>query len=278
MDLLKRELERKKKTVEKAKATSGGRRFFRAGDLRRQEEEEEEEKQAKYAASRKKRKLGSDQDDDEHTTTAALGSKKKKDKGSQKAKESETQEKESSVSKKSQSESNEAVRLSSDEITKKLRAFGLPIKLFGESLEDRVKRLRKALDEQRKAQAGDAEMDEFRLGRGHGIRNTFLGKDKDDTAGAGEQAHVEETDAAKDDKETETKDDDDDLGDDSDPHKRVYKYFKGLLRGGKTISCWPDSVKRSVAGRNETKTLKQCKDYIRPMFKLLKSRRMDESI
>ena len=37
----------------------------------------------------------------------------------------------------------------------------------------------------------------------------------------------------------------------------------------------PDHVRRTVQGKFESKTLKQCRDYIRPLFKLLKSRRLE---
>eukprot|EP00558_Chaetoceros_sp_UNC1202_P005039 CAMPEP_0197250288 /NCGR_PEP_ID=MMETSP1429-20130617/52112_1 /TAXON_ID=49237 /ORGANISM="Chaetoceros sp., Strain UNC1202" /LENGTH=111 /DNA_ID=CAMNT_0042712077 /DNA_START=94 /DNA_END=426 /DNA_ORIENTATION=- len=33
-----------------------------------------------------------------------------------------------------------------------------------------------------------------------------------------------------------------------------------------------------MAGKNETKTLKQCKDYIRPLLKQCKNRRLEESM
>jgi pre-mRNA-splicing factor 18 len=40
----------------------------------------------------------------------------------------------------------------------------------------------------------------------------------------------------------------------------------------------PELVARSVAGKNESKTFKQCKDYIRPLFKLLKSRKLEDGL
>ena len=40
----------------------------------------------------------------------------------------------------------------------------------------------------------------------------------------------------------------------------------------------PDDFKRSLAGRNERKTVKQCKDYIRPLFQLCKRRQLEEGL
>ena len=37
-------------------------------------------------------------------------------------------------------------------------------------------------------------------------------------------------------------------------------------------------MKRSVAGKKETNTVKQCKDYIRPLFKLCKNRTIEDSM
>jgi pre-mRNA-splicing factor 18 len=274
MDLLKRELARKKKSVEKAKANAGGRRFFRAGDLRRQEEEEDNEEKEKG----RKRKLT-----DEIEPSASSSNKHRagtKESGNNE----ETEVHGSATNDNNLVESNgndgEAgnLKLSLDDITKRLRMLGHPIKLFGETTTDRVKRLRKALDEQKNLQAGLSEMEEFRLGRGHGIRNPFLEKDDkvkraEDPAEAADEVDKKEGDDTKD------NDNDNNELDENDPHKRVYKYFKGLIKTWEAdLNERPESVKRSVAGRNETKTMKQCKDYIRPLFKLCKNRRVDEGI
>lgn len=85
-------------------------------------------------------------------------------------------------------------------------------------------------------------------------------------------------------KEKPNDDDKDDLQgeneeDQSDPPKIIYKYLKGLLKEWeRELAERPESITRSVAGRNESKTLKQCKDYIRPLFKLLKSRRLEDGL
>ena len=63
---------------------------------------------------------------------------------------------------------------------------------------------------------------------------------------------------------------------DNDPAKKVYKFLKGLLKEWEAeLEARPNSVANSVAGRNESKTLKQCKDYIRPLFKQLKRRKLE---
>jgi pre-mRNA-splicing factor 18 len=276
MDLLKRELERKKKSVQKAKANAGGGRFFRAGDLRRQQEEGEDEE--KEEERRRKRKLADEVDEPSSSNNKHRAVTKKSGTSEAREGDGESATNDSDFVESSGNDGGEAhnnLKLSLDEITNRLRMLGYPIKLFGETTGDRVKRLRKALDEQKNLQAGLSEMEEFRLGRGHGIRNPFLEKDNktkrtDDHAEATDHGNKKEGD--------DTKDDDNEL-DENDPHKRVYKYFKGLIKTWEAdLNERPESVKRSVAGRNETKTMKQCKDYIRPLFKLCKNRRVDEGI
>ena len=65
----------------------------------------------------------------------------------------------------------------------------------------------------------------------------------------------------------------------NDKPKRIYRYFKSLIRQWEEdLSRRPDAVRRTAAGKNETKTLKQCRDYIRPLFHLCKRRELEEEI
>ena len=275
MDLLKRELERKKKSVQKAKSSAGGRRYFRASDLRRQEDDESEKEEELQS---RKRKI-SDSDDEKQDGLSPKKSQRseagtdklllKDESGAKSTAKASNSKNEPDETKDEEKEGEStAFKLSPEEVSQRLRALGYPIKLFGESAWDRLKRLRKALDEQKNVQAGLSEMEEFRLGRGHGIRNPFL--EKDDKATELE-AHVEASEDtaaaannnAGDDGEKE-EEQDYDLKNEDDPHKRIYKYFKGLIKKWEEdLNRRPESVKRSVVGRNELKTMKQCKDYIR---------------
>ena len=155
--------------------------------------------------------------------------------------------------------------------------MGLPVRLFGEVLsnqgdESRRRRLRQALAQHNETLAGLEEKNEFRLEKGHSIRNTFLEKDNNDaeskTAGLPDKSQKkrDETEKIEENKPLPT-----------DPHKRIYKYFKGLLREWEDdLSKRPEEVKRSVAGKNETKTMQQCRDYIAPLFKQCKKRQVEE--
>ena len=64
-----------------------------------------------------------------------------------------------------------------------------------------------------------------------------------------------------------------------DDHTRVREYFKASLRiWEEQLNSRPDHIKRMAQGKIETKTQKQCKDYIRPLFKLCKKKEVPQDI
>ena len=161
-------------------------------------------------------------------------------------------------------------------IKKMLRDLGHPIKLFGESdlqikqrLTDLSARMKQAIGEK-----NEDYRDEFRLGSGHGIRNPFL--EKDDITTTKQSASLgKKIDEGSNEKDNEHKVEENN----DDEHKRIYHFFKQLLRQWEDeLALRSDYVKRSAKGKNETLTLKQCKDYIRPLFKQCKKRTLGKDI
>ena len=64
-----------------------------------------------------------------------------------------------------------------------------------------------------------------------------------------------------------------------DDHKLVRNYFRQLLKEWeRDLDLRPDAEKATPQGRTNTKTQKQCKDYIRPLFKLCKKKDVPPSI
>lgn len=254
MDLLKREMERKKKMLEGAKAKSGH-RFLRAKDLRVEEEETE----------RAKRRT--------KPNDSAATKRQKMDYLEEESTDKVKRQPENELKKREEPSSREGVASSTDDmtaaaITNEFRSFGLPIRLFGETDAERRGRLQEARKSQKETLASLSEKEEFRLGKGHGIRNPFL--EKNETA----ETVASKPSARKVDKEENWTADDE-----KDPPKKIYRYLKGLLREWEDdLTTRSEEVKRSVAGRNESKTLKQCKDYIRPLFKLCKNRTLGEDM
>ena len=276
MDLLKKELERKKKAIEQAKQQQGGSKFLKASELRRiQEEQEEEERQRK----RKHNTTGTEAKTDDASKKRPRPSKEEAVSEESDAQKEQTSDTDNAKDKKTISDASNGIgSLSSEEVMQRLRALGLPIQMFGENASHRLERLREAMEKQKNVMAGLSEMEEFRLGSGHGIRNPFLERDK-----KGDQDEVPQETAAKvadnDSKKAAHNDEKEDEADEDDPHKRIYHFFKGLLRQWEDdLALRLEAVKRTAAGRNETKTLKQCKDYIRPLFKLCKTRRLEPSL
>ncbi|OQR90710.1 pre-mRNA-splicing factor 18, partial [Thraustotheca clavata] len=54
--------------------------------------------------------------------------------------------------------------------------------------------------------------------------------------------------------------------------RTVYRFFKEMLgRWEEALANRPENVKRSAQGKIASRTMKQCKDYIRPLFRLCKS-------
>lgn len=126
---------------------------------------------------------------------------------------------------------------------------------------------------------GESEKDEFLLDSVDRTRNVFLEKDAHNDAspakaskgggdGGGEATAPPPAPSAP---MTE-----EEL---NDKPKRIYRYFKSLVRQWEDdLARRPDDVRRTAAGKNETKTLKQCRDYIRPLFQLCKRRELADDL
>lgn len=329
MDLLKAEIERKRKAVELAKKSADvgriearcgddsrkeGRKFLRAADLRRFQERQDEteehwRRKELHAAGNRVKDSGESlgqvagkrirmSTEKKNTHDGNIISRNEIEKGTVHEKDRHENENSSSQSADKSSRRDTKLteqKLSPAEVTELLRGLGLPIRLFGERTvrlgkptyddSQRLERLNEARENQKMVMAGMSEMDEFRLGSGHGIRNPFLGGKKhggegeEDTATNAKKADIVSTGEA--DKQSSLKEEtlENDDHDVDDPHKRIHRFFKKLLRQWEDdLAHRPDAVKRTAAGKNETKTLKQCKDYIRPLFKLCKSRRLEPSL
>uniref|UniRef100_A0A7S1ZHV8 Pre-mRNA-splicing factor 18 n=1 Tax=Trieres chinensis TaxID=1514140 RepID=A0A7S1ZHV8_TRICV len=337
MDLLKAEIERKRKAVELAKSSkevgrvggsrTGGsddgggggtnRQYLKASDLRRfherQEEEEEERRRgggrSRVGAGDKARKRRRDEPPEPPGDSKSVAGRDGSDRGDKLMQGADSPAekgvvKDDGAARKGRREHED--RLEPEEVTRLLRELGLPVRLFGERTaqqEDgtyddsqRLERLHEARESRRAAMAGMSEMDEFRLGSGHGIRNPFLGGKKrgGDKDGEGEKDElvkrakldtVSGTSGPSGKMDHSGKKEGKGSGkargdeDEDDPHKRIYRFFKTQLRQWEDeLSRRPESTRRTAAGRNETKTVKQCKDYIRPLFKLCKKRTLEPGI
>ncbi|KAF0720385.1 Aste57867_361 [Aphanomyces stellatus] len=80
----------------------------------------------------------------------------------------------------------------------------------------------------------------------------------------GGEMNLQET---KDDKEAEGEENKEERSDEM----LVYRYFKSMLSmWEQALGQRPEGVKRTAQGKIATQTMKQCKDYIRPLFRMCK--------
>jgi pre-mRNA-splicing factor 18 len=237
----------------KAEAQSGKKpKYMRRAeveDLRlekeKQQRQEEEEERLKKAAT-KKRKL---------ETPAPVAEKEKEEK-----------------------EEHDEATLSYAEMKRRLRELGAPVTLFGETDRDRMARLRLAEHDAATRRAdelgdGHANRNEFLDGRDDGVRDRDDDDDDDERGGSGEDKRGGAL-AADDAMAAHGGGDDE-----QDDVMIVYSFFKGMLRRWEQdLADRPDQIKRTAQGKMATKTMKQCKDYIRPLFKLCKKRDVSSDI
>ncbi|KAG7378864.1 Pre-mRNA-splicing factor 18 [Phytophthora pseudosyringae] len=233
-------------------------KYLRRAEVESLLEEEEE-------APAKKRKL-------DQQVTAATSDQETQDAAAEDAERQDQQQDES------------VAVLSWPDLRRRLRELGQPITLFGESMADRMTRLRGL-------EIDAVTKHEVELGAGHGIRNRFVGGDggargeqKDTADDADEAAEEFEGSAAavEGGKRSRSKFQEvagEDEDDEKDADKMVYRFFKGMLQRWETdLATRPDHVKRTAQGKIAVKTMKQCKDYIRPLFKLCKHRQVPSDI
>lgn len=249
MDLLKAEINRKRKAAEEiiaqigTSSTIGNSKYIRQGDLRKIEEDKRISQQ-KILDEQRSAPVKLINNSNVHSDVVANPPKSVMDFSS----------------------------LTVSQIKLRLRELGRPITLFGESESDRLQRLVTL-------QSEEQQDDDFKLGSGHNISNTFLTN----------RNVVHSIDKEDDDDEDDNEDGDEDKESnkllkkpvfrevlfsripDLPPEKVIYKYFRSLTKLWEwDLNEREDHEKRTAKGKLETKTQKQCKDYIRPLYKLCK--------
>jgi pre-mRNA-splicing factor 18 len=280
MDLLKAEIERKKAAA--AAAQPSKKRYLTASERRaiaEQQAEAEEEAERLRREKKRRRKRNDESDDESGENLVTLLTKRYVP---QKKKEEQDHGGDAAQLKRSDSQSSDKQnnleslkQLSTSDVNAALRRFGLPIRFFGESTNDILSRLAVAMQGREAAMIAGGEEDEFLLDSAHRTRNVFLEKegDKDEATAPAVKSPKRDEEAASSaatPKEKEVT---------NDPPKQIYRYFKNLLRQWENdLALRPDNIKRTAAGKNETKTLKQCKDYIRPLFQMCKRRELDDNM
>lgn len=156
-----------------------------------------------------------------------------------------------------------------DQLIEKFRQLNQPIMLFGETIEARQLRLQEAQH--------DALIHQHEMGvaEGHDIRNSFLKQSASHPSSSSHRTHEEEEeDDAEDERAAAAASEVTKTTKTSSPKiltdtENIYQFFRLQLKSWEQdLRDRPEGVKASAQGKIATKTMKQCKDYIRPLFKL----------
>ncbi|KAJ1459296.1 Prp18 domain-containing protein [Pelagophyceae sp. CCMP2097] len=173
---------------------------------------------------------------------------------------------------------------SKSDVFKRLRSFGEPVTVFGEDSAARCARLVDVEFSDRSMVKVKSNDDGFALDAAYSTSNTFLAQDERAAAKS----------KGSDDEDSESEDDDapaapagavaaapatpaeqaEQKG--AREQKFIRKWISKRLKEWESdLAGRADSAKATPQGRVATKTYKQCKDYIRPLVKLLKQRLLE---
>ncbi|KAI0293825.1 Prp18 domain-containing protein [Russula brevipes] len=259
MDALKAEIASKRKTLDNGQQRPN--KYMRRGDIERMKEEEEQnarEEAAKKAAQAQAQTLRCC---NPQSRSASLTPAR-------------------STASPSPEDPGVAFNISNEETIRRLRAKGQPIRLFGESDKDRRLRLRalELIEEKGHERVGgqndfrkaleDVESAE-RLMRDRNANSTASeegkGKKKDDSASGDGEIAVLDMALIK-----------------TDPDKLYpviyYALKRGLKEWGESMAERPEHVKRTTQGKLAAATQVQSAQYLKPLFKLLRSRSLPDDM
>ncbi|KAF9113590.1 mRNA splicing protein prp18 [Mortierella sp. AM989] len=283
MDLIEDTIAKKRSALESITGTTK-KKYVRRGDLERQREQEylaEQERERKEKEERE-RQLALEKEA-KHKSGAAkstsLSPSSSSAQGTPSSQTSSPKDNEASPSLSSSiplSTTEEAVasaatfNIQPEEVVRRLRARGQPIRLFAET------------DQQRKIRLRALELVED---RSEGQRNDFMRAMENAETGL----HMEAL--GKDSKEKKVKvDPTKDLDtkeisvsllekDQDKLYVLIYTYFKRLLREWEQdLDQRPDEIKRSTAGKLATATRAQSAEYLRPFFKQLRQKSLEQDV
>jgi len=255
-------------------------KFVKNGDLRKSEQSEINRKETQQLKQKeeRKRKRGEERRADEiapPTTTTAAATAKSTAVSAPVVDDAEndtnTNTNNQPTKVRSQSMDAAFLTITPKEVTRRLRKMFQPTKLFGETEDDRKDRLHSA--QKNFVHGGD----DFKV---VGQRNVFL--DAQNDTNISESNNNNKNDSNNSNSNNEKKNEweiDLDSADAKDDHKVIYSFFKGLLKDWENdLNNRDESDRRTAQGKIDVKTQKQCKDYIRPLFKLCKNRELEPTL
>ncbi|TPX54749.1 hypothetical protein PhCBS80983_g05783 [Powellomyces hirtus] len=282
MEAIKAELERKKAAMAQAKAAGPGKKYYKRGELEKLREEQyraEQEKLEQERLEKQKRRA-------EAAGPRMLSSADSRP-ATPDARNPGGDAKNNGTNDESGDADGEALdyNLPESELVRRFRARDQPIRLFGETDKQRIRRLRivEASEERTEGQRND-----FRAAMA-ATDQDLVNDNLKRKASIGEGGVDDEDDQYR--KKKTNRETERELVDttvlsvellESDPDK-VYTllsvYFKRVLREWeKSLNARPEDEKRSVQGRFQAATQGQTADYMKPFFKQLKKRALQPDV
>ncbi|POG65557.1 hypothetical protein GLOIN_2v1665601 [Rhizophagus irregularis DAOM 181602=DAOM 197198] len=262
MNFLKAEIENKRKFLENIHSEEQEqkkKKYVRRSDVEKKREQQYLAEQAEIEKKREERKR------QKNKTLLLLAEQEKAEKS---ASDSEGQ--------KEEYDGSDTFNISPEEVVRRLRAKGQPIRLFGESDKDRKTRLRalELIEERTEGQRND-------------FMRTLEEMDTNlDLEALKKQQDEEESRTSKKKKTTE-----DSVLDNTpisiellekDPDKLfvlIYTFLRRLIREWEQeMNNRPDHVKRSVQGKLSAATQKQTNEYMQPFFRTLKKKSIEPDV
>ncbi|KAJ3188846.1 mRNA splicing protein prp18 [Gaertneriomyces sp. JEL0708] len=273
MDILKAELERKKKEKDAIVPKNGTKKYFKRGELEKERERQYLEEQERLDRERQEklaRKLAEVRGDS--PLPGSLG---------RSATPTPSQK---SDNEKADSDDEDALAIPESELNRRFRLLQAPIKLFAETLPQRIKRLRRLeathLDSVQSGQRNDFRAAMSKTEQELALENLKRRPSSDATDNTEDDAFPKKK------QRTELPEVDTTaislslLQSDPDAvYNLLYIYFKRLIREWELfLAARPEDVKRSVQGRLQSATQGQTTEYMKPFFKLLKKRALEPDV
>ncbi|KAJ3292991.1 mRNA splicing protein prp18 [Borealophlyctis nickersoniae] len=273
MDFLKAEMEKKRKALDQLE--KDGKKYIKRGELERLREQQYREEQEREEQRRREKQAR-----DLAAVGAGTRSPKTGKEGSLAGRGSPALGAKASESTVGGTESGDddddgTYNISNEDILRRFRARDEPIRLFGETDRQRIRRLRKleAMEERTEGQRNDFRAALQKTDKALAMENMIR---KSSTGDASEEV--------EDQFERKKRDGEKEVVDTSiisldllqkDPEKvrsLIGIYFKRVLKEWeRTLNARPDDVKRSTQGKLQSINQNQSAEYLKPFFKQLKT-------
>ncbi|CAL8088873.1 unnamed protein product [Orchesella dallaii] len=270
MDMLKKEIERKRKQLEEANLVGGDKKYFKRGELMAKHEEDYLRRHGIIKATQAKNEAVSSS---HHSSSSVDKDKEPKDGEGGHAT--------------SEGKIDDLPQLSRREVMRRLRERGEPILLFSETEMEAFKRLRKLeiLEPEvnrgfrNDFQAALEQVDQAYLEeilKTTKSSDTGLGNDSKKKLG---DVHVTDDDFTYDEIIEKTKDTLSTSTDMEQLAKAMLQWWRFVLKSwGKHLNSRPEEEKLSTRGKLSSATYTQTQEYLRPLFQKLKSNKLSDDI